>query len=47
MIDECDGCVKEYFADKWVDFINEYCRHHPEFVEAFKKFEEEKKCSKD
>jgi hypothetical protein len=20
-IDECDGCVKEMFTDKWVDFI--------------------------
>lgn len=43
MIDECDGCVKEYFADKWVDFINWYMENHPEFCKEFKKFEDMKK----
>lgn len=38
MIDECDGCVKQIFADNWVDFLNDYWDNHPEFVKAYKEF---------
>jgi RNA polymerase subunit RPABC4/transcription elongation factor Spt4 len=45
-IDECNGCVNKYFADKWVDFINHYIVIHPEFYEEFKRFSNKKKVKK-
>ncbi len=41
MIDECEGCVKEYFADRWVDFIEWLGKVHPEvFKEWNEKYEQ-------
>jgi hypothetical protein len=43
MVDECEGCVKQIFADNWVDFINDYVQNHPEFLEAYKEFKSKPK----
>lgn len=43
MIDTCEGCCKQVFADNWVDFINWYIEHHPEFIKDYELFQEEVK----
>lgn len=40
-IDECTGCVKQMFADNWVDFVQWVGKNHPEILEEWNKFKEE------
>lgn len=43
MVDECEGCCKEFFADNWVDFVNWCMEKHPEYFTEFRKCREDTK----